>query len=352
MKTVICLHRVYPRWMARTRTLFDMLPHNNEDAWWILYSGRQRHKGIADGGRSDCLFTDHHPTLPRAPGCNLLSNMRCYLCGIGILAGRGWMEWEREERKNAQHLWRLWRVGRWGWSLYELFTLFPEYWPAHRPVLFQIGGRSPETGVQMRADKPSLYPLFLSSSLWTSLPRTGVEKRKKKKTQQDRDESHIVCRAEFGRPQIKDSGRLVMIRGLGWVMGSKDDHLFPSLPIQRERKKEAQRHGGGWHIPSAKHTITVDNRSILQWFSPGNVQTNVCTSLTVKKDGPHESSPSSEAKISGCPLVAGSRIGLNPPTCMQPNGKNPEWKSNPFFSKVFSVILSSSKRIDECSRAI
>lgn len=40
-------------------------------------------------------------------------------------------------------------------------------------------------------------------------------KKEKKKTQQDRDESHIVCRAEFGRPQIKDSGRLVMIRGLG-----------------------------------------------------------------------------------------------------------------------------------------
>lgn len=43
----------------------------------------------------------------------------------------------------------------------------------------------------------------------------ALRKGKKKKTQQDRDESHIVYRAEFGRPQIKDSGRLVMIRGLG-----------------------------------------------------------------------------------------------------------------------------------------
>lgn len=69
--------------------------------------------------------------------------------------------------------------------------------------------------MQMRADNLSLYPLSLSPSLWTPLPRTGVEERKKKKKQQDRDESHIVHRAEFGRPQIKDSGRLVMIRGLG-----------------------------------------------------------------------------------------------------------------------------------------
>lgn len=30
-------------------------------------------------------------------------------------------------------------------------------------------------------------------------------------------------------------------------MGSKDAHLFPGLLIQTERKKEAQRHGGGWH---------------------------------------------------------------------------------------------------------
>lgn len=54
-------------------------------------------------------------------------------------------------------------------------------------------------------------------------------------------------RAEFGRLQIRDSERLVMIRGSNWVMGSKDAHLFPGLLIQTERKKEAQRHGGGWH---------------------------------------------------------------------------------------------------------
>lgn len=124
-------------------------------------------------------------------------------------------------------------VGSWRWSLYELFAVFPEYWPAHRLVLFQIGRISPETGVQMCADNPSLYPVSLSLSVFlllsplTSLPRTDVIK-----TQQDRDESHIVLRAEFGRPQIRDSGRLVMIRGSGCVMGSKDDRLFPSLPIQ------------------------------------------------------------------------------------------------------------------------
>lgn len=56
-----------------------------------------------------------------------------------------------------------------------------------------------------------------------------------------------IERAEFGRLQIRHSERLVMIRGSNWVMGSKDAHLFPGLLIQKQRKKEAQRHGGGWH---------------------------------------------------------------------------------------------------------
>lgn len=54
-------------------------------------------------------------------------------------------------------------------------------------------------------------------------------------------------RAEFGRLQIRDSERLVMIRGSNWVMGSKDALLFPGLPIQKKRRKQAWRHGGGWH---------------------------------------------------------------------------------------------------------
>lgn len=54
-------------------------------------------------------------------------------------------------------------------------------------------------------------------------------------------------RAEFGRLRIRDSERLVMIRGSNSVTGSKNAHLFPGLLIQTERKKEAQRHGGGWH---------------------------------------------------------------------------------------------------------
>lgn len=172
--------------------------------------------------------------------------MCLYPCGTVILA---WTRTEGKERRERMScaLGKVWRVGSWRWSLYKLFTVFPEYWPAHRLVLFQIGGVSPGTGVQMCADNPSLYlspsrsvSLSLSSSPLTSLPRTDNEK---KHAQQDEDESHIVHRAEFGRPQIRDSGRLVMIRGSGWVMGSKDDHLFPSL-IQGGKEKrdtEAQR---------------------------------------------------------------------------------------------------------------
>lgn len=147
---------------------------------------------------------------------------------------------------------------------------------------FQIGGISPETGVQMCADNLSLStPLPHSIRLLLfRLPSLAPALEKKKKTQQDRDEKpHCTHRAEFGRAQIRDSGRLVMIRGSGWVMGSKDDRLFPSLPIQRERKKGAQRHGGGLHIPSAKHRIMGDNRSIHQWNSQGAVQTNVCRQM-------------------------------------------------------------------------
>lgn len=44
-----------------------------------------------------------------------------------------------------------------------------------------------------------------------------------------------------------ETERLVMIRGSNWVTGSKDARLFPGLLIQTESKKEAQRHGGGWH---------------------------------------------------------------------------------------------------------
>lgn len=168
-----------------------------------------------------------------------------------------WTKWDGEDRRGALCLWKLWRVGSWRWSLYELHTMFPENWPTHRPVFFQIGRRSPETGVQMCADNPSLppLPLFLFLSLSFSFdfpPSHGWWAKKKKKAQQDREESHIVHRAEFGRPQIRDSGRLVMIRGSGWVMGSNADHLFPALPIQRERKKGCIEAWRGWHIPFCK----------------------------------------------------------------------------------------------------
>lgn len=54
-------------------------------------------------------------------------------------------------------------------------------------------------------------------------------------------------RAEFGRLQIGESERLVMIRGSNWVMGSKDVQLFSGLLIQKGSKMKAERHGGGWH---------------------------------------------------------------------------------------------------------
>lgn len=177
---------------------------------------------------------------------------------------------------------KVWGVGSWRRSLYELFTVFPEYWPAHRLVLFSDWWSIPRDRCANVCRQSLSQPPFPRSIrlllFWLpSLAPALKKKRKRQNPKQDRDEKpHCTHRAEFGRPQIRDSGRLVMIRGSGWVMGSKDDRLFPSLPIQRERKKGAQRHGGGLHIPSAKHRIMGDNRSIHQWNSQGAVQTNVC----------------------------------------------------------------------------
>lgn len=160
--------------------------------------------------------------------------------------------------------------------------MFPEYWPAHRLVLFSDWWNIPRDRCANVCRQSLSQPPFPRSIrlllFWLpSLAPASKKKRKRQNPKQDRDEKpHCTHRAEFGRPQIRDSGRLVMIRGSGWVMGSKDDRLFPSLPIQRERKKGAQRHGGGLHIPSAKHRIMGDNRSIHQWNSQGAVQTNVC----------------------------------------------------------------------------
>lgn len=96
-------------------------------------------------------------------------------------------------------------------------------------------------------------------------------------------------RAEFGRLQIRDSERLVMIRGSNWVMGSKDAHLFPGLLIQTERKKEAQRHGRGWHT----HLQNIGLRETIDQsyneFPEKRAEKNVCTPLTLYKDVPQES---------------------------------------------------------------
>lgn len=96
-------------------------------------------------------------------------------------------------------------------------------------------------------------------------------------------------RAEFGRLQIRDSERLVMIRGSNRVMGSKDALLFPASPIPKERRKQARRHGGGWHT----HRQNIGLRETIdQSYNefPGKcAEENVRTPLTLYKDAPHES---------------------------------------------------------------
>lgn len=155
---------------------------------------------------------------------------------------------EQTERRNTPESWR---VGRWRWSLYESITAFPEYWPAHRAVLFQIGLRSPETGVQMCTDDPlstSSPPLCLFPSALRWKPTFWAE------------------RAEFVRLQFRGSERLVTIRGSHWVMGSKDALLFPGLLIQKDRRKQGTEAWRGLAHPSAEHRIMGDNGSILQWI--------------------------------------------------------------------------------------
>lgn len=54
---------------------------------------------------------------------------------------------------------------------------------------------------------PPSPSLFISASPLTPLP-PSLPRAKAEKPQQDGDESHIVHRAEFGRPQIRDSGKV------------------------------------------------------------------------------------------------------------------------------------------------
>lgn len=96
----------------------------------------------------------------------------------------------------------------------------PRSRPAHWLVLFQIGRISP--GDRWASVRLCCSPLFPPS-------QSSVKP-------QDGEESHIVHTDDFGKPQIRDSGRLVTIRGSGWVMGSKEDGAFPSLPVQGRRK--------------------------------------------------------------------------------------------------------------------
>lgn len=173
--------------------LSDVLPCNGEAVCCIPCSGIP-HKGIVDRGHSDRPLTDQTPPL-----CNLL-NMCLGPRGIGILAGLR-VRKSREIRMSCA-LERCRGVGSWRWSLYELFTVFPEYWPAHRLVLFQIGGISPETGVQMCADNlplsPSLPVLPLPHSVsfflllfW--LPSLAPALEKNKKTHSRTETKATLC---------------------------------------------------------------------------------------------------------------------------------------------------------------
>lgn len=187
-------------------------------------------------------------------------------------------------------MWKQLRVGRWRWSLYESITAFPEYWPAHRAVLFQIGLRSPETGVQMCTDDPlstSSPPLCLFPSALRRKPTLCAE------------------RAEFGRLQIRDSERLAMIRGSNRVMGSKDALLFPGLPILKKRRKQAWRHGGGWHT----HLQNIGlQETIDQSYNefPGKCAEKMCTHIDFIQRCTTWELHTSDAKIN--PQVTGCRM--------------------------------------------
>lgn len=102
-------------------------------------------------------------------------------------------------------------------------------WPAYTAVFSQIGGRSPETGVQMCEDNPPFppsIPLFAFSSTHTPLLWLASVKKERKGGRAERSAAgqelaSIVLRAEFGRAQIRESARLVMIRGSGLSNGFK-----------------------------------------------------------------------------------------------------------------------------------
>lgn len=151
----VSLHGVTMNWCGG--------PLNREATWQILHSDEE------NLSRSLVAYSDYSFSAI----CS--SNMCLHLCGTVILA-------EHRERLEGdkEYIWKLQRVGHWRWSLYESITTFPEYCSAHRPVLFQIGLRSPETGVQMCTDDPlsaSSPPLCLFVSFFLLWDETNLVHR-------------------------------------------------------------------------------------------------------------------------------------------------------------------------------